>query len=234
MQVLHWHTPTGAFQRQALMPFAFFIIYHYCNQDFPLHPEETQTPNPTGPVRPGFPTDNNLCVPACVHVRAQVSLYQLETFFQQSKSVRADSAACCNNFQELERSSSTPSGNFASTSKKWGSGKVNMKQRSFYSLISILRELTLSETESADSCSVSAVCLNKHSKAPNHVFLHCYWQSCEAPIMPSLLFRQLCLDLCLLLWYCPLHIFVFTSFFYLSSLKFELLSANASHLKLLS
>lgn len=64
------------------MPFAFFIIYRYCNQDFPLHPEETQTPNPTGPVRPGFPTDNDLCVPACAHVRVQVSLYQLETFFQ--------------------------------------------------------------------------------------------------------------------------------------------------------
>lgn len=66
----------------------------------------------------------------CLRVRAHVSLYQLETFFQQSKSVRADSTACCNNFQELERSSSTPSGNFGSTSKKWGSGKVNMKQQS--------------------------------------------------------------------------------------------------------
>lgn len=56
------------------MPFAFFIIYHYCNQDFPLHPEETQTPNPTGPVRPGFPTDNNLCVPACLRACACFSL----------------------------------------------------------------------------------------------------------------------------------------------------------------
>lgn len=149
-----------------------FIIRHYYNHNFPLHPEETQIPDPTGPLSPGFPTDNNhppqkSCVCVCLSLPIRD--------FSGGVSQAGLTARLVATTTKSWGGQAKPLGYFRSHFKEmrnwWSEYKPAIGLQFNLDFV-----LTSFERKSAWSLSVSPVCWSKHSMVINSVTLHCSWQ----------------------------------------------------------